>query len=158
MFLAENIVGKANKREAARWVAANIGSLRFETELCHGDDSASSRLSALAHLQRQVSAAGFVPEDSGPILTQIGLVGGKVEASANLVAALGRAEAPVVKRLTALLKLASGQSAPVGPAADRAKAEAIKLMRAPQTREVLAKSPEGLEQVRSLMQTAGLAA
>jgi len=158
LFLAENIVGKANKREAARWIAANIGSLRFETSLCQSADSAAAKLSGLARLQQKIVGCGLIPEDSGPIVIQIGVVGAKVEADAQLISALVRADAPVVNRLTFLLKLASGQAAPLGPAADRAKAEAIRLMRAPQTREALAQSPEGLERVRSLMQTAGLAA
>jgi hypothetical protein len=99
-----------------------------------------------------------MPEDSGPIMNQIGVVGAKIEADAQLVSALARAETPVLNRLTYLLKLACGQAAPLGPAADRAKAEAIKLMRAPQTREALAHAPETLDRVRLLMQTAGLAA
>ena len=41
---------------------------------------------------------------------------------------------------------------------ETAKAEAVKLMRAPQTRTELSEAPEGLEQVRTLLQTAGLAA
>jgi hypothetical protein len=158
LFLAENIVGRANKREASRWIFANVGSLRFETDLCQGPDSAASKLAALARLQQHVVAAGFAPEEAGPIVTQIGIVGAKVEADAQLINALVRAEAPVVNRLTFLLKLACGQAAPAGPVADRAKAEAIKLMRAPQTREALSQSPDGLERVRALMQTAGLAA
>jgi len=64
----------------------------------------------------------------------------------------------VVNRLTYLLKLASGQAAPMGPVADRAKVEALKLMRTPQIREALSQSPDGLDRIRSLMQTAGLAA
>jgi hypothetical protein len=158
LFLAENIVGRANKREASRWIFANVGSLRFETDLCQGPDSAATRLAALARLQQQVLGAGFAPEEANPIIAQVGVVGGKVEAEAQLINALVRADSPVVNRLTFLLKLACGQAAPSGPAADRAKAEAIKLMRTPQTREALSQSPESLERVRALMQTAGLAA
>ena len=143
---------------AGRWVFANVSSLRFETELCHGPDSAANRLAALARLQQQVLSAGFAPEDAGPIITQIGAVGGKVEAEAQLIGALVRADSPVVNRLTFLLKLASGQAAPTGPACERAKVEAIKLMRAPTTREALSRSPDSLERVRALMQTAGMAA
>jgi len=158
LYLAENIAGLANKRQASRWIAANVSALRFETDVCSSADTPSTKLAALARLQQMVARAGFVPEESGPITTHIGLVGAKVESDAKLISALVRAETPVVSRLTFLLKLASGQAAPLGPVADRAKAEAIKLMRAPQTREALTRSPDGLERVRSLMQTAGLAA
>ena len=158
LYLSENIAGLANKRQAARWIAANVGALRFETDLCASADAPATKLSALARLQQKVAIVGFVPEDSGPIINQIGLVGAKVEAEAQLISALVRAETPVLNRLTYLLKLASGQAAPLGPVADRAKAEAIKLMRAPQTREALIQAPDTLERVRALMQTAGLAA
>jgi hypothetical protein len=57
-----------------------------------------------------------------------------------------------------LLRYAAGEAAPHGPVADRAKAEAIRLMRSPETRMELAKAPEALDRVRGLMQTAGLAA
>ena len=158
LYLAENIAGLANKRQAARWIASNVSALRFETDLRASPDSPATKLAALAALQQSVSRAGFVPEESGPIMTQIGLVGARVEADVHLINALVRAETPVVHRLTFLLKLASGQGAPLGPVADRAKAEAIKLMRVPQTREALSRSPEVLERVLSLMQTAGMAA
>ncbi|HEX4181247.1 MAG TPA: hypothetical protein VHY32_10690 [Caulobacteraceae bacterium] len=158
LYLAENIAGQANKRQAARWIAANVGALRFETDFAASTESASAKLAALARLQRAVAGAGFVPEDALPIVTQIGTVAAKVEADAQLINSLVRAEAPVLHRLTFLLKLASGHAAPIGPVTERAKAEAIKLMRAPQTREALTQSPESLDRVRSLMQTAGLAA
>jgi hypothetical protein len=158
IWLAENVIGGANKREASRWIAATVSALRFETELRSGPDSAAVKLAALAKLQRSVKRAGFVIEEAEPITRRIGIVGGVIEADARLVAAVGKAPAPVMHRLTLLLRLASGESAPTGPAADRAKAEAVKLMRAPQTRSELSEAPEGLEQVRTLLQTAGLAA
>ena len=43
-----------------------------------------------------------------------------------------------------LLRFAAGEAAPLGPAADRAKSEALKLMRIPETRAELAKTPEVL--------------
>ena len=61
-------------------------------------------------------------------------------------------------RLTLLLKLACGEAAPLGPAADRAKAEALKLVRLDDTRAELARSPERMAEVRTLIQAAGLAA
>jgi antitoxin component HigA of HigAB toxin-antitoxin module len=57
-----------------------------------------------------------------------------------------------------LLRLAAGETAPRGPAADRAKTEAIRLMRAPEIRAEIAKTPDAVDRVRALMQTAGMAA
>jgi len=60
--------------------------------------------------------------------------------------------------LTLLLRLAVGETAPLGPAADRAKAEALKLLRTDSTRQQIAADPKVLETVKGLMQSAGLAA
>ena len=158
LWLSENVTGGANKRQASRWVQANVSALRFETELRSGPDSAATKLAALAELQRSVFRCGFVDEEAGPIALKIGEVGGQIEADARLSQALSRASAPVVNRLTLLLRLAAGETAPRGPAADHAKAEAIRLMRTPELRTEIVKTPEAVERVRALMQTAGLAA
>ena len=81
-----------------------------------------------------------------------------IEADSRLSAALARAKAPPMHRLTLLLRLAAGESAPLGPAADRARSEALKLVRLPETRAALAEAPEQFETVRTLLQQAGLAA
>ncbi|MES2033817.1 MAG: hypothetical protein V4466_06555 [Pseudomonadota bacterium] len=156
--LAENVTGGANKRQAGRWLNANVSSLRFEKELRYGPDSPATKLASLAALQRSVLRAGLAPEDAGPIQAKIGEVGGLIEADGKLVTLVARASAPAVHRLNLLLRLAIGETAPQGPAADRARLEAVKLVRLPATREELSQSPEALERVRTLMQTAGLAA
>lgn len=158
LWLSENVTGGANKRQASRWVQANVSALRFETDLRAGPDSAATKLAALAELQRSVFRCGFVAEESGPIAVKIGEVGGQIEADARLAQALSRAAAPVVNRLTLLLRLAAGETAPRGPAADRAKIEAIRLMRAPEIRAEIARTPHAVDRVRALMQTAGMAA
>ena len=158
LWLSENVTGGANKRQASRWVQANVSALRFETDLRAGPDSAATKLAALAELQRSVFRCGFVVEEANPIAVKIGEVGGQIEADARLAQALARAAAPVVNRLTLLLRLAAGETAPRGPAADRAKTEAIRLMRAPEIRAEIAKTPDAVDRVRALMQTAGMAA
>jgi len=158
LWLAENVTGHANKRHAGRWISATVDSLRFETCLRNGPETASAKLGALAVLQRSVGRAGLIVEETMPILATLGEIGGMIEADAKLVSNVGRSNAPVVSRLSALLRLAVGESGPTGPAADRAKAEALKLLRLPQTRSDLAQSPEAIERVRGMLQTLGLAA
>lgn len=158
LWLAENVTGAANKREACRWIKTTVTALRFETAVRAAPDSPTAKLNTLADLQRSVARAGFAPEDGGPISARIGEVGGLVEADARLTASLARAPAPLASRLTILLRLAAGDSAPAGPAVDRAKAEAVRLMRSPAARAELGQSPEALTRVRGLMQAAGLAA
>jgi hypothetical protein len=156
--LCENVTGIANKRSAARWLAACVTSLRFEQEMRTATQTAARKLQSLAVLNRSVRAAALSENDTEQINGAIGHVGGVVEAEAKLTAQLARAPAPPAQKLAALLRLAAGETAPLGPAADRAKAEAIKLFRAPEARAALTASPEQIGPLKSLMKAAGLAA
>jgi hypothetical protein len=156
--LCENVTGNANKRSAARWLAACVTSLRFEQEMRTAPMSAAKKLQALAMLHRSVRAAALSEHDTEQIGGAIGHVGGVVEAEAKLTAQLARAPAPPHQKLAALLRLAAGETAPFGPAADRAKAEALKLFRAPESRAALTASPEQIAPLKTLMKAAGLAA
>lgn len=156
--LAENVTGAANKRQAARYLAANVSALRFEKEMRYGADSPAGRMAALAGLQKTVLRAGLVGEDAAPIRAKIGEIGGLVEADGKIVTLIARAPASAVHRLNLLLRMAVGEAAPLGPAADRARAEALKLARNPDLREELSRSPEAVEKVRGMMQSAGMAA
>lgn len=156
--LCENVTGIANKRSAARWLAACVTSLRFEQEMRTATQTAARKLQSLAVLNRSVRAAALSENDTEQINGAIGHVGGVVEAEAKLTVQLARAPAPPAQKLAALLRLAAGETAPLGPAADRAKAEAIKLFRAPEARAALTASPEQIAPLKSLMKAAGLAA
>lgn len=147
--LAENVVGTANKRQAGRFLSAVLGGLRFESE-CRTGEAPAARLAKLAALQRELDRAALPDEDRAHLAARIGEVGGLVEADAKLVHALGSASAPLAQRVELLLRLAVGEAAPHGPAADRARAEALKLMRSPQARAELAASP-AIARVKSLM-------
>jgi hypothetical protein len=156
--LAENVTGAANKRQAARWLSANISALKFEKDLRYGTDTPPARLAALAAMQKAIGRVGLPDEDRQLLQTKLGDIGGQVEADAKLVSLLARAPAPLTHKLSLLLRLAIGEAAPLGPAADRARAEALKLTRSPELREEVSRSPESAERVRGLLKTAGLAA
>ncbi|MCW5761323.1 MAG: hypothetical protein KIS90_16255 [Phenylobacterium sp.] len=158
IWLTENIIGAANKRQAAGWVKAVVNSLKFEKELTDGHESPGERLSKLAGLSRAVARCGLVTEDYQPIQEKLGVIGGEVEGRARLSQSLAAANAPLIQRLTLLLKLAAGESAPQGPAAARARSEALKLFKLDATRAELAASPTQMAQVRELIQAAGMAA
>jgi hypothetical protein len=156
--LAENVAGSVNKRTAARWLSASISALRFEKEMRFGPDTPANKLAALAALQRGVLKAGLAEGDSAELLGKIGDVGLWIETDAKLVTLIARAEAPAPHRLMLLLRLACGEAGPRGPVADKAKAEALKLLRVPAARAELAAAPETLDRVKSLMSQAGIAA
>lgn len=159
--LCENVTGGANKRAAARWLDACVASLRFETELrtrAPGAAPPGQRLMALAELQRGVRKAGLSERETQVIIDALGVVGGSVEADARLTAQLARAPAPVPQKLAVLLRLAAGETGPTGPVSERARAEALRLLRAPDTRAALSAEPQAVQTLRPLMQAVGLAA
>ncbi|OGN49884.1 MAG: hypothetical protein A2352_12675 [Caulobacterales bacterium RIFOXYB1_FULL_67_16] len=153
--LCENVTGGANKRAAARWLSACITSLRLENEMrqmAAGGPSVSQKLLVLARLQRSVRAVQLGEIDEREISTAIGALGGTVEADAGLLAQIGRAQAAPLQKLTALLKMAAGETAPLGPAADRARSEAGKLLREPDVRAAATEDAT----LQALVQAAGL--
>ncbi|MNE03378.1 hypothetical protein D3C80_958770 [compost metagenome] len=156
--LCENVTGGANKRAAARWLDACVTSLRFETEMRASTQTPGQKLLALAELQRAVRNAALSERDCETVAAALGAVGGTVEADARLTAQIVRAPAPAPQKLAALLRLAAGETGPTGPVADRAKAEAIKLFRAPEVRTALGAAPEAVQTLRPLMKAVGLAA
>lgn len=158
IWLTENVIGAANKRQASGWLKAVVNSLRFEKEMTAETESAGARLGQLAALSRSVARCGLVAEDYEPIQEKLGVIGGEIEARARLTQNVARANVPLIQRLTLLLKLAAGESAPVGPAAARARAEALRLFKLDATRAELAAAPDQMAQVRDLIQQAGLAA
>ena len=158
VWLVENIIGGGNKRVAGRWLQTLIFGLRFEREYREGPASAPARLAELGRLQRAVSRCGLVAEDFGPIQAKLGEIGGWIEADSRVIAQTLRANAPALSRLTSLLKLACGETGPLGPAADRARAEALKLARQDGVRAELARAPERVDAIRDLLQHAALAA
>jgi hypothetical protein len=157
IWLTENIIGASNKREAGRWLSSLILGLRFERE-CRETHHAPQRLADLAKLQKAVARCGLVEETYKPLQAQLGELGGLIEADAKLIASTLRATVPAISRLTALLKLACGEAGPLGPAADRARAEALKLARQDDTRTELSSAPDQVDAIRDLLKHAALAA
>ncbi|QBX36820.1 hypothetical protein E4M02_04760 [Brevundimonas sp. S30B] len=157
-WLCENVTGASNKRSAARWMSACVSSLRFESEMRQAGQTASQKLLALAALQRSARLCDLSEIEEGKLCDAIGAVGDVVERETRLVAQLSRARVSTPQKLGALLRLASGEAAPLGPAADRAKAEALRLFRQPQTRADLTAAPEAIAPLKDLMRAAGLAA
>ena len=151
LWLVENVIGAANKRQAARFLASGISALRFETEFRQSGESPTVRLRALAKLQKAAARSGLAVEDYGPIQAKISEVGALVEGDAKLVQQLGRGQNAPVQRLLVLLEMAVGEGAPSGQVADRARAEALRMMRLDGIRAELAKAPQHMGQVRTLL-------
>jgi hypothetical protein len=155
VWLLENVTGGANKRQAMRWLMTVITSLKFESALGGPSDTAAAKfvkLAELADLHRQLGRSGVDVGGLKEVLDRIGDIGGRIEAEAKLTAALGRSSGPLTQRLSALVKMAAGDTAPPGPASDRARTEVLRLMRQPEALTELAKAPDALAHVRNFMQ------
>ena len=115
-----------------------------------GPESPAARLARLAELHRQLIRTS---NDAGAdaVLQRIGEIGGRIESEAKLVGALVRATAPLPQKLKALIRMASGETSPPGPAAERALHEVKKAMRSPETRAALNDMPDAMDKVRAIM-------
>ncbi len=157
--LCENVTGAANKRAAARWLSGCVKSVRLEAELRQstpGGSNASQKLLTLARLQRSVRAVQLGEIDEREIAASIGTLGGTLEADAGLISQIARASAAVTQKLGVLLRMAAGETAPLGPAADRARAEALRMLRASEVKEALSVEPEASAALNALMPAAGI--
>ena len=149
--LAENVTGGVAKRQAARWLASTFGTLKFEKEFRNAAEPPTARLAGLATLQRGVLRANLPAEDCQPLVALLGEIGNVTEADSKLSMAIARANAPLLKRIELLARMAVGETAPLGPAADRAKAEVLKLARGPEAKPLLESAPETLALLRFLV-------
>lgn len=156
--LCENVAGAGNKREAARWLLACVAALRFEKEMRQSGESPAALLSALAGLQRNALKAGLNEADKEQVSRKLGEIGANVEQDARLCDQILRAPAPPLHKLHMLLRMAAGEAAPLGPVSERARADALKLLKIGQVRDALAASPEAASKMRPLLRAIGLAA
>jgi hypothetical protein len=149
--LAENVTGQGNRSQAGQWLVGAVTALRLEREMRNSGEPPMNRLGVLADLQRAIARVDLPDADRAALTTRLGDLGGMVEADAGLVASLARSAMPPMQRLTHLLKMALGETVPLGPAATRAKDAVLKLGRSPDLRAELAKAPELVEKLRPLM-------
>ena len=153
--LAENVTGSTNKAQAAQWMVGAITALRFEREMRGARDQALNKLALLADLQKSIARVDLPEADKTMLIRRLGDVGGLVEADCGITASLARSTLPPIQRLSVLLKMAMGETAPVGPAALRARDQVVRMSKAPEIRADLVKSPELLSKLRPLMQGVG---
>ncbi|MDV6332155.1 hypothetical protein [Asticcacaulis sp. 201] len=162
IWLCENMVGAANKRQAARWLTQIVGAAKFERYMRESGQgntrSPAQRLLALAQMQDRVRAAALIDQDSQEISLKLGQIGDRIAGEIKLLAHVVRGNFPPMQKLSMLLSFASGRSAPLGPLSDQAKAEVMRMLRDPQIRSGLSSQPQILATLRPMMQAAGLAA
>lgn len=149
--LLDNIVGGANRAQAMRWLQASLTSARFDSELASGPESPAARLAQLARLYRLLARARHDAAGIETALERIAEIADRIEAEKGVVRQVTRANAAVSQKLGMLLRMASGDTAPPGQAAARAKIEAKRLLARPDAMADLARDPEALKQLSTLM-------
>ena len=158
IWLGENVIGGANKRQVGRWLIASLGALKLERAIRDPGKPAPQRLAWLALMQKRVNAAHLPEKDCEEVNAKLGHIGGQVADEVHLIVNVARSALPVMQKLQVLLNLAAGQSAPLGPVADGARAEVMKLLRNPELRQGILGNPQALSVLRPMMKAAGLAA
>ena len=149
--LAENVTGSANKNQAAQWLVGAVTALKLEREMRGARDQALSKLAALAEMQKAIGRVDLPESEKVMLNNRLGDLGGLVEQDAQVTASLLRSALPPVQRLTLLVRMAGGEIAPSGPAAQRAKDAALKLSKDPGIRGDLARSPDLIAKLKPLM-------
>ena len=158
IWLGENVIGGANKRQAARWLAAALGALKLERVVRDTARPAPQRLAWLAQMQKRVNAAHLPEKDAEEVNARLGHLGGLVAGDVHLINNLVRSPLPVMQKLQVLLNIAVGLAAPLGPVSEAARGEIVKMMRNPELRDGLMSNPQALAALRPMMKAAGLAA
>ncbi len=169
VWLCENVTGAGNKRQAARWLGSSIGGMKFERDIRDAGRPVPQRLQWLAQMQRRILSQIVIKspdktpsegadKEMADIAAKLGQFGAQIATEAHLLANVLRSPAPLLHKLAMLLTFASGQGAPLGPVADQAKAEVMRLIRNPDLRQAIMANPQAMAQLKPMMQAAGLAA
>ena len=152
IWLLENVTGGSNKRQAIRWLLATATSLRFEGEsLSNTSSSPGARLLHVAEIYRETARAGGDVAGTGEVLQRLGDLGGRIEAENKIVSLIGKSGASPMQKLAALLKMATGETAPLGPAAERAKVLVLKMAADPALRANLSEDAESMRRLRQVV-------
>ena len=158
IWLCENMVGVSNKRQAARWLHQIVSAAKFERHMREGGQSAAQRLLALAQMQGRVLAASLIDQDGQEVSQKLGQIGALIATDVKLLAHILRGGSSSMQKLSMLLSFASGQSAPMGPLSEQAKAEVMRMLRDPDIRSGLSSQPHILASLKPMMQAAGVLA
>lgn len=158
IWLCENVAGAANKRQAARWLVSAITGLKFEREIRDSNRPAPQRLQLLAQMQKKVFKIQLADPDRDEITGKLGQIGAQIASDIHLIQQTLKAQAPAMHKLAILLNFAAGNTVPLGPVSEQAKAEVLRLMKNPDLRNAILGNPQALAMIKPMMQAAGLAA
>lgn len=120
MTVLESVTGDANRRRALRFVEAAILAPQFKQDLLNAAGGAIGALQVLARTYRRLTRAGGGVVGVQDLLDGIGQTGGAIDLEGGVVADLAGGMTAKPKKLAVLQAMASGETAPPGPAARHA--------------------------------------
>jgi len=85
------------------------------------------------------------------VLQRLADLGGRIEAENKIVSLIGKSGASDLQKVNALLKMATGETAPPGPAAERARIRLLKLAADPELRAALAEDADSMRRLRQVV-------
>lgn len=122
--LLENVAGDANRRRALQILSGALATRRLEDVAAEAPEAA---LADLAQVYRRTQRAGSGIAGVDDFLAAVGELGGRIEAGGRIVSgvadSLGRRE----RKIATLERMASAETAPPGPAVERAAAALKKI-------------------------------
>ena len=154
--LSDNVTGGASKRAAARWLEACVSSLRFEAEMRAQGVPPTQKLAALRRLQRNIETAGLTGKDAEGAVDTLGRLALKIAEETRLIPQICKAPVALGQNVSILLKIATGEAAPLGPLGDLAKQEAMRLIRSTEGRDLMRTSPETFKDMMPMLKAAGV--
>lgn len=115
----ENVAGDANRRRALQVLEGALATRRLEDAASEAPEAA---LADLGRLYRRTLRAGAGVAGVDAFLEAIGQVGGRIEAAHRVVKSIADGVGPRDRRIALLERLATAETAPPGPAVERAAA------------------------------------
>lgn len=115
----ENVAGDANRRRALQVLEGALATRRLEDQAQFAPEAALTALAQL-HRRTQRSAAGVAGLDT--FLETIGEVGGRIEAAHKVVKRVADGLGGRDRKIAILERMACAETAPPGPAVERAAA------------------------------------
>lgn len=125
MTVLESVTGDANRRRAVRFIEAAVMTPQFKPDLLNSAGGAMAALQVLARAHRRLARAGGGVVGTEALLEGIGQIGGAIDLEGGVIADLAGGMTAKPKKLATLQPMASGETAPPGPAARHA-ADALK--------------------------------
>lgn len=157
LTLEENIIGTANKRSLAGFVAGVLSAHRTETYFVDSNDSAQARLALIAKMALRLQKSGFPDLSKRQFAELIDAIASQIDRKTGFIESVSKSAKTPLERAERLLSLIATGTVPEGALANGARARARESMKEPAFKTALAAAPKDRQEAfRALISTACL--